>query len=77
MTENISFVHGCGQQLIVVGWTHGYWRKPNLDEKHCGLLPLKGDACTCGEVIQPDGAKAGEEFSGTLFGNPRSGEEAV
>lgn len=67
MSENTSFVHDCGQEIIVVGWTHGYWRRPTTDENICGLLPLKNDVCTCGEVIRRD-KDADEEFTGTLFG---------
>lgn len=73
MSENTSFAYGRGQEIIVLAWTRGYWRKPNLDEKHCGALPLKGDVCTCGEMVRSDVEKAGdpagdEEITGALFG---------
>lgn len=71
MIENTSFLHDCRQQIFVVGWTHGYWRRPNLDEDLCGALALKGGRCTCGELIKSDEASAkeivGETLDGRLF----------
>lgn len=62
-----AFFHRCGQKIVVLGWTGGYWRKPERGRGICGVIPFKGNRCVCGEVLGPSEAERAQEFTGKLF----------
>lgn len=62
-----TFVHSCGEKIVVLNWTQGFWRIPSQNEEICGVVPLKNERCTCGEPIRPEPEESEEPFTGTLF----------
>lgn len=61
------FVHSCGERIVVLNWTQGFWRIPAKAENICGVVPLKNDRCTCGEPIRHEPDASEQACTGTLF----------
>ena len=61
---NRSWACECGQEIIELHWTAGYWRPPSAEELRrrpglCGVIPIKGESCGCGREIEK--VEKGEE----------------